>query len=170
MRERIERFVLLPFTAGCISESSIAVGLQHAKRSKMDTGSTPTREKDEDGEEYEEDEESLTGENLKSPPSLLAIPRFQKLFKNFKNFSQSFVYKDELEDTEMGMEIGLPTDVKHVTHISLDGCASSILSKGWNNLINPDTTNLPSFSSTPLQLAMGKNAENPTIRSMLETK
>lgn len=80
------------------------------------------------------------------------------------------VYKDELEDTEMGMEIGLPTDVKHVTHIGLDGCASSILSKGWNNLTNPDTTNLPSFSSTPLQLAMANNAENPTIRSLLETK
>lgn len=40
------------------------------------------------------------------------------------------VYKDELEDADMGMEIGLPTDVKHVTHIGLDGCASSILSKG----------------------------------------
>lgn len=38
----MERFVLLPFTAGCISESSIAVGLQQAKRSKMDTSSTPT--------------------------------------------------------------------------------------------------------------------------------
>ncbi|XP_042017033.1 CRIB domain-containing protein RIC4-like isoform X2 [Salvia splendens] len=203
MRDRMERFVLLPFTAGCISESSIAVGLQQAKRSKMDMGSTPTSktpfhrptfnppssytvcvylsrvltscfdhegEKDEDEEQYEEDEESLSGESLKSPPSLLAIPRFQKLFKNLKNFSQSFVYKDELEDTEMGMEIGLPTDVKHVTHIGLDGCASSILSKGWNNLTNPDMTNLPSFSSTPLQLAMAKNAENPTIRSLLETK
>lgn len=44
----------------------------------------------EEEEEYEEDEESLSGENLKSPSSLLAIPRFQKLFKNFKNFSQSF--------------------------------------------------------------------------------
>lgn len=119
----MERFVLLPFAAGCISESSIAVGLQQAKRSKIDTGSTPTSEtpfhrptfnppssytvyvylsrvltscfdhegeKDEDEEQYEEDEESLSGENLKSPPSLLAIPRFQKLFKNFKNFSQSF--------------------------------------------------------------------------------
>lgn len=79
-------------------------------------------------------------------------------------------YKDELEDTEMGMEIGLPTDVKHVTHIGLDGCASSILSKGWNNLNKPNTTNLPSFPSTPLQLAMAKHADNPTIRSLLETK
>lgn len=77
------------------------------------------------------------------------------------------VYKDELEDPEMGMEIGLPTDVKHVTHIGLDGCASSILSKGWNNLTKTDMTNLPSFPSTPLQLAM---ADNPTVRSLLETK
>lgn len=40
------------------------------------------------------------------------------------------VYKDEREE-EMGMEIGLPTDVKHVSHIGLDGCTSSIFSKGW---------------------------------------
>ncbi|KAH6801603.1 hypothetical protein C2S51_033049 [Perilla frutescens var. frutescens] len=169
MRDRMEKFVLLPFTAGCISESSIAVGLQQAKRSKMDTGSTPTRTREEE-EEYEEDEESFSGENLKSPSSLLPLLRFQKLFKNFKNFSQSFAYKDEMEETEMGMEIGLPTDVKHVTHIGLDGCASSILSKGWNNLTEPDITNLPSFPSTPLQLAMATHADNPTVRSLLETK
>ncbi|KAK6137825.1 hypothetical protein DH2020_028428 [Rehmannia glutinosa] len=143
-RDRMERFVLLPFTAGCISESSIAVGLQQDKRSKLDSNSTPT------------------SENLKSPLSLLALPRFQKLFKNFKNFSQSFVYKDELEETEMGIEIGFPTDVKHVTHIGLDGCASSILSKSWNNepeMINP-----------PLELAMAKRADKPSFRSLLETK
>ncbi|KAL8517798.1 hypothetical protein ACS0TY_009206 [Phlomoides rotata] len=161
MRDRMEKFVLLPFTAGCISESSIAVGLQQAKRPKQDAASTPTREKE------EEDEESSLDENLKSPSSLLALPRFQKLLKNFKNFSQSFVYKDELEETDTGMEIGLPTDVKHVTHIGLDGCASSILSKRWDILSEPEITNLPSFPLTPFELAM---ATRPTMRSLLETK
>lgn len=74
------------------------------------------------------------------------------------------VYKDELEGADMGMEIGSPTDVKHVTHIGLDGCASSILSEGWNNLTKTDITNLPPFPSTPLQHAM---AGNPSIRGLL---
>ncbi|PIM98675.1 hypothetical protein CDL12_28849 [Handroanthus impetiginosus] len=174
MRDRMEKFVLLPFTAGCISESSIAVGLHQAKRSKMDTSSTPTRtregEKEEEEEEHEDDEESLSGENLKSPSSQSSLPRFQKLFKNFKNFSQLFVYKDELEETEMGMDIGFPTDVKHVTHIGLDGCASSILSKGWDDLNDPEMINLSSFPSLPLEHAMATNADKPSVRSLLETK
>lgn len=50
------------------------------------------------------------------------------------------VYKDEME--EMDMEIGCPTDVKHVTHIGLDGSASAATSdpiKGtWDgDLVSP---------------------------------
>lgn len=41
-------------------------------------------------EEYEDDEENLSGDNLNSTLSLLAVPKFQRLFKNFKNFSQLF--------------------------------------------------------------------------------
>lgn len=47
------------------------------------------------------------------------------------------MYKDdEIEENEddIGMEIGFPTDVKHVTHIGIDGTATSILTKGWDNL------------------------------------
>lgn len=80
------------------------------------------------------------------------------------------VYKDELEETEMGMDIGFPTDVKHVTHIGLDGCGSSILSKGWNNLNEPEMKNLSSFSLTPLELAMATHADTSSFRSLLETK
>ncbi|KAL0403368.1 UNVERIFIED_CONTAM: CRIB domain-containing protein RIC4 [Sesamum radiatum] len=157
----MERFVLLPFTVGCISESSIAVGLQQQpKLSKLvDANTTPTRTRG--GEKEDEDEEtSSTGENLKSPSNISALPKFQKLFKNFKNFSNLFVDKDELEEQEMVMEIGFPTDVKHVTHIGLDGCASSILSKGWNNLDEP-------FPSPPLELSMG---DQLTMRTLLQTK
>ncbi|KAK4436115.1 CRIB domain-containing protein RIC4 [Sesamum alatum] len=157
MRDRMERFVLLPFTVGCISESSIAVGLQQPKISKLvNANTTPTRTRGGDKED-EDEETSSTGDNLKSPLSLSALPRFQKLFKNFSNL---FVDKDDLEEQEMGIEIGFPTDVKHVTHIGLDGCASSILSKDWNNLNGP-------FPSTPLKVAM---ADELTMRSLLQTK
>lgn len=42
MRQRMERLVILPFSAGCISEASVAVGLPHPRRSKPDTNSPPT--------------------------------------------------------------------------------------------------------------------------------
>ncbi|KAL3650120.1 CRIB domain-containing protein [Castilleja foliolosa] len=169
----MEKFVLLTFTAGCMSESSIAVGQQQAKRSKLDTNLIPTsKEEEEEGHGEQDDEESLSGENLKSPSSLLALLKFQKLFKNFKNFSQSFAYKDDEleEEEELGIEIGFPTDVKHVTHIGLDSCASSILSKSWDHEHN-QTIKVPPFPLSPLELAMVKHTtENPTFRSLLETK
>ena len=50
-----------------------------------------TPEDDKEGEEEsEDDEESLSDDNLKSPSGLLAAPKIQKLFKNFKNLSQLF--------------------------------------------------------------------------------
>lgn len=36
MRDRMERLVVLPFSVGCISESSVAVAVQRPRRSKSD--------------------------------------------------------------------------------------------------------------------------------------
>jgi hypothetical protein len=38
---------------------------------------------------------------------------------------------------EREMEIGCPTDVKHVTHIGLDGSTTTNPVKGWENLKAP---------------------------------
>ncbi|XP_059309557.1 CRIB domain-containing protein RIC4-like [Lycium ferocissimum] len=158
MRYRMERFVLLPFSVGCISESSVAIGhqQQNHKSSCPEPILTPTRSQKEGKEEEEDDEKSLEGE-MKSPLGLMALPKFQRLFKNFKNFSQLFVDKDEMEEEEedeMGMEIGLPTDVKHVTHIGMDGgAATSILNStrtNWDyhlNLKSPNHDLLTKFPS-----------------------
>ncbi|MCE2055289.1 rop-interactive crib motif-containing protein 4 [Datura stramonium] len=141
----MERFVLLPFSVGCISESSVAIGhhqqqQQHKSSSLHQLNLTPIKSPK---EEKEDDEKNLEGENLKSPLGLTALPKFQRLFKNFKNLSHLFVDKDEIEEEEeeMGMEIGLPTDVKHVAHIGIDGATTttttSILRTNWdyhNNL------------------------------------
>ncbi|KAL3520533.1 hypothetical protein ACH5RR_018682 [Cinchona calisaya] len=159
MRDRIERFVLLPFTMGCVSESSIAVGKRFLDRPYNVANSTPTRIRDDDKEEeeeHEDDEESLSDDNnLKSPLGLLAVPKYQRLFKNIKNLSQLFIYKhDEMEEDDLGMEIGLPTDVKHVTHIGIDGSATSILSKGWGNLKSPDFPARPSVRFQPSASAL----------------
>ncbi|KAH6757865.1 hypothetical protein C2S52_023248 [Perilla frutescens var. hirtella] len=144
MKDRLERFVFLPFTAGCISESSIPVVVQNTKRSKK---GKHEKEKEDEEEGCSDDEETLSGQNQKT-----TLPRFQKLYKNFKNMSRLFVYKDEME-AEMEIEIGLPTDVKHVTHIGLDGCSSSIFSKGWNNLDEQELINLHSFPLSELELS-----------------
>ncbi|XP_009626539.1 CRIB domain-containing protein RIC4 [Nicotiana tabacum] len=150
MRDRMEKFVLLPFSVGCISESSVAIGQQyhHKRSSPHESNLTPTRSqegKDEE-EEQEEGEDDDRISSLKSPNlSLMSLPKFQRLFKNFKNLSHLFVDKDEMEDEEMmGMEIGVPTDVKHVTHIGIDGASTSILSRSWEHLKTPDFLTLSS--------------------------
>lgn len=48
------------------------------------------------------------------------------------------MYKEDLDEEEMDIEIGLPTDVKHVTHIGWDGCSLNsdhpMKGCGWDNL------------------------------------
>ncbi|XP_060209234.1 CRIB domain-containing protein RIC4-like isoform X1 [Lycium barbarum] len=151
MRDRMEKFVLLPFSVGCISESSVAIGPPHHKiKSSPEVHLTPTKDQQEREEEEEEDDKILEGENLKS---LMALPRFQRLLKNFKNLSHLFVEKDEMEE-EMGIEIGSPTDVKHVTHIGIDGAATSILSRSWEHLKTPDFLTLSSFPFSHSTISM----------------
>ncbi|BAT83532.1 hypothetical protein LR48_Vigan03g040300 [Vigna angularis] len=141
MRQRMERLVILPFSAGCISEASVAVGVPHTRRSKPYTNPSPPSIK---GAKGVEDSETLSGENMKNNLS----NGFNRLFKGFKNFSQLFVEKDEYEEVEIDMEIGCPTDVQHVTHIGWDGIATSNDPiKGWDPLIPPQLLSLSSQSS-----------------------
>ncbi|KAK7295182.1 hypothetical protein RJT34_18087 [Clitoria ternatea] len=154
MRQRMERLVILPFSAGCISEASVAVGVPHPRRSsKQDTNTPPPsaiRSKD------VEDSEILSGESMKNSLRLLeVVPKpnlstsFNRLFKGFKNFSQLFVEKeDEFEEQEIDMEIGCPTDVQHVTHIGWDGIATSADPiRGLDSLIPPEFLSVSSQQS-----------------------
>ncbi|XP_050384285.1 CRIB domain-containing protein RIC4 [Argentina anserina] len=132
MRERMERFVLLPFTIGCVSESCIAVGAQQQpRRSKSDLNPSPIRRKEDEEDEEEERDSLSSGENMKNSFRSLTLSKpnisigIHRLFKGFKTVSQMFVYKDEMDEEDVDMEIGCPTDVKHVTHIGLDSPASA---------------------------------------------
>ncbi|XWS65142.1 hypothetical protein CRYUN_Cryun05aG0065800 [Craigia yunnanensis] len=161
MRDRMERFVILPFSVGCVSESSVAVAVQQPRRSKpADTNSTATRTR-------EEDEESLSSESMKYSLKFLPLPKpdistgFHRLFKRFKTLPQLFAYKEEMEDSEKDMEIGFPTDVKHVTHIGLDDSASTSPSMGssWDNLLSPHQLfTFPSVPSGQCELPMETQA------------
>ncbi|WOL04403.1 CRIB domain-containing protein RIC4 [Canna indica] len=98
---RMDRFLVLPFSTGCVSQSSVAVCEFQPKRSAQAeaVSSTPSG----DGTTQS------TGKQLKNS--------FQKLIKSL---SQYFVEEDE----EVEMEIGFPTDVQHVAHIGWDGFSS----------------------------------------------
>lgn len=85
-----------------------------------------------------------------------------------------------MDEGEAGMEIGCPTDIKHVTHIGLDGCATSILSKGWNNLTQPpdhedQSPNLPQNFSLQmpfeqLLMATQTDTDTPNIKTSLQNQ
>ncbi|XWS58833.1 hypothetical protein CRYUN_Cryun08bG0067900 [Craigia yunnanensis] len=170
MRDRTERFVILPFSVGCVSKSSVAVAVQQPRRSKpADTNSTATRTR-------EKDEESLSSESMKYSLKFLPLPKpdistgFHRLFKSFKTFSQLFAYKEETEESEKDMEIGFPTDVKHVTHIGLDGSASSSPSMGsWGNLFSPHDLftfpTVPSVHCEKLRMETQASAGSPLVQA-----
>ncbi|XP_031284267.1 CRIB domain-containing protein RIC4-like [Pistacia vera] len=177
MRDKMERFVLLPFSAGCISESSIAVGVQQQQQpSPPPRRSSSSKPAAAAGAEIhnssttaiknqEEDEESISSESMKG--SFRSLPNskpdlstgLNRLCKGLKNFSQFFAYKEE--EMEEEMEIGLPTDVMHVTHIGLDGCTTtttnnnqnqnnnnnnnSIKGSNWENIMAPGLLSLGQF-------------------------
>ncbi|KAB5529765.1 hypothetical protein DKX38_019846 [Salix brachista] len=137
MRDRMERLVLLPFSFGCVSES----------RAK------------------EEDEESSSStESMKNSLKFLALSKpnistgLHRLVKGFKNFPQLFEIKE--------MEIGSPTDVKHVTHIGWDAAApTSNPVHGWDNLISPELLSLQSETLRQFELAIAAQATSPLVRA-----
>lgn len=67
------------------------------------------------------------------------------------------MYKEEIEEVEM--EIGYPTDVKHVTHIGLDGSTKiNPMIKGWDNSKEQDLLSFPSISIQQFELPMASQA------------
>ncbi|KAJ3708594.1 hypothetical protein LUZ61_012299 [Rhynchospora tenuis] len=121
MRDRrIDRFVILPFSVGCVSQSSVAVVDTRSKKVQGDPN-------DQAGEP-----EIIADEKSKGGASLIATG-FQRVVKSFKNFSSQLFQGYGEEEEEMEMEIGLPTDVQHVAHIGWDGLANNNFTKTWMN-------------------------------------
>lgn len=61
---------------------------------------------------------------------------------------------------EREIEIGFPTDVKHVTHIGWDGSNSTNPVRGWENLKTPEILSFPSISLRQFELAMAAQVEH----------
>ncbi|KAI3797731.1 hypothetical protein L1987_32994 [Smallanthus sonchifolius] len=133
MKDRMERLVAFPFVTGCVSAASVAVCVQHGRRSKEDIDPShmvcrsfgiPKDQKDEEGAPTSSDnmmKSSFRFTSLSKPNVSIGL---QRLTKSIKSLSQSLVFKDDME-MEMEMEIGLPTDVKHVAHVGFDGSVNS---------------------------------------------
>ncbi|XP_048333922.2 CRIB domain-containing protein RIC4 [Ziziphus jujuba] len=162
----VERFVILPFAIGCSSDSSIALRTKNGIKAKK-TKSEPnpplirTREKEETS--------SSKLVKVKNSFSFLALPKpnisngMHRLIRSIKSFSQLFVYKEEIEEIEKEIDIGFPTDVKHVTHIGLDGSATTNPIRGWENLNAPELLSFPSISFKQFELAMAAQSQQPLV-------
>ncbi|KAI7725122.1 hypothetical protein M8C21_005154 [Ambrosia artemisiifolia] len=125
MKDRIERLIIFPFTAGCVSSSSVSVCLQHGKRPKEDIKSANTvcrsMEVVKEAKDTGNDEMVKDLSKFPTPSKPNIYIGFHRITRTIRSLSQSLVFKEVIEDQEMEMEIGLPTDVKHVTHIGFDG-------------------------------------------------
>ncbi|XAR67418.1 hypothetical protein NMG60_11002174 [Bertholletia excelsa] len=164
MKDRMERLVVLPFSVGCVSQASVEVGTGQPKKPKTEPkppAATRSKEREEGSPELK----------TKNSWNFLAVPKpkisngINRLVKSFKSFSQLFVYKEEeIEEMEVEMEIGFPTDVKHVTHIGWDGTATTNPIKGWENLTTPEILSFPSISLRQFEFAMASQADHPPMR------
>ncbi|KAA8531375.1 hypothetical protein F0562_006084 [Nyssa sinensis] len=160
MKDRMEKLVVLPFSTGCVSQNSVAVGAsQQPKKSKSESN-PPVKGR-------QEKEQSSSGVKMKNSWGFLALPKsnishgMHRLMRSFKKISELFVYKEETEEMEMEMEIGFPTDVMHVTHIGWDGTTTTNPVKGWENLKAPEILSFPAISLRQFELAMAAQAAGP---------
>nr|GME11353.1 CRIB domain-containing protein RIC4-like [Ipomoea batatas] len=158
MRYPIDKFVMFPFSVGCDSKLDVASTASHSKKKKKNSLASAFSE----AKERQEGEEggAASGERKRNVWGFPKAARL-KLIKGLKSLSQVFVYKEESEEEEeeKEMEIGFPTDVKHVTHIGWDGSTTVNPIKGWENLKAPEIVSFPStISIKEFELAMAAQA------------
>ncbi|XP_076904255.1 CRIB domain-containing protein RIC4-like [Bidens hawaiensis] len=134
MKDRLERLVAFPFSTGCVSAASVAVCVQHGRRPKEDTDSSqmacrsfglPKDQKDEEGALTSSDNMMKSSFRFTSLSKPIVSVGLQRLTKSIKSLSQSLVFKDEMDEVQMELEISLPTNVKHVAHVGFDGSVTS---------------------------------------------
>ncbi|KAH9610610.1 hypothetical protein KSS87_009855 [Heliosperma pusillum] len=158
------KFGVLSFAMGCVSQASVVVTEQRPRRRKLDLQSPALRSREDD---EDDDEESLSSESTRHSSRFLTLPRanlstgVNKLVKGFKSLSQLFIYEDEME--ELSMDIGCPTNVKHVAHIGWDNLASTNPFMKWDMDMDMDIDIQHSTPTpTPTLKHFGDASENDT--------
>ncbi|RWW28099.1 hypothetical protein BHE74_00043590 [Ensete ventricosum] len=162
------KFVVLPFSLGCVSQSSIAVGENRPRRAQADAPpATPagdsscsfscssslctmqicSSESCTDGEPGK----TRSSFMLRPPPRPNISAGFQKLIRSLKSLPQLFAVfeEEEEEEEEVVMEIGFPTDVQHVAHVGWDGF-HGVSAMNW--VKGPELLPFPSLSMRQLEV------------------
>ncbi|XP_030536508.2 CRIB domain-containing protein RIC4-like isoform X2 [Rhodamnia argentea] len=164
MKDRSERFMVLPFNISCASLSSVAVSTtcqEKQKTESLDVASIARRQNGEAGPSKERAKGSHGYPTLPKPNTNFGF--WHKLRKSIKGFTQLFVYREEeeMEEIDVELEIGYPTDVKHVTHIGLDGSTHTDPVKEWENINTPELLAFPSLSLKQFEFAMAARTNRP---------
>ncbi|KAJ9541526.1 hypothetical protein OSB04_028032 [Centaurea solstitialis] len=159
MRDLMERFLVLPFSMGCMSKSNAAgaVDLSQIKEQKPQPKQLVTRMQEGKGS---------SGMKLKNSWGFVTRRRSdisrgirRLILETLETFSRILTYK-EIEEIEL--EIGFPTDVKHVTHIGYDGSMTRnpVKDQNWDNMETPEILSFPSISLTQFQHAMAAQSHS----------
>ncbi|XP_061992835.1 CRIB domain-containing protein RIC4-like [Rosa rugosa] len=155
----MERFAVLPFGFGCTSHSSVDLGEATQPRKPKVRAAPPNPPPPESTDDGRTQGRSAVKNSFHflSQGKQHISSRMQRLIRSIKNFSQIFVFKEETEEKETEMEIGFPTDVKHVTHIGSDG--STTTNNNLNNFNSiaappPEVVSFPSISLEQFELVM----------------
>ncbi|XP_019427018.1 PREDICTED: CRIB domain-containing protein RIC4-like isoform X2 [Lupinus angustifolius] len=134
---RMKRLVVLPLSFGCASHSSVELGSPAGREGRTLMAKIKRRRP------------------FSSSSGFLALPKpriAERVHCIIKSLSQLFFYKEEDIEKETEMEIGYPTDVKHVTHIGLDGSTATNNVMGWDNLKAPEILSVSSILFNQFEL------------------
>eukprot|EP00252_Welwitschia_mirabilis_P006024 TRINITY_DN16695_c0_g1_i1.p1 TRINITY_DN16695_c0_g1~~TRINITY_DN16695_c0_g1_i1.p1 ORF type:complete len:225 (-),score=25.50 TRINITY_DN16695_c0_g1_i1:175-849(-) len=147
MRDRLEKLAIMPFSiSSCSTPSSIAIKDAGAKKQGSRPSASSKAKKSQvkcASEKTSLDaKKSLSKAAAEQPARSAAIESsafiisksqisntLQRLIKGFRALSQLFVYRVEEAEEEKELQIGFPTDVKHVAHIGWDGSSGTM--KSW---------------------------------------
>ncbi|CAL0300424.1 unnamed protein product [Lupinus luteus] len=143
---RMKRLVVLPLSFGCASHSSVEVDSPSG-------AIIPIRQAGREGRTLMA--KLKRRRPFSSSSGFLALPNPKiaaRVHCFIKSLSQLFFYKDEDIEKEREMEIGYPTDVKHVTHIGLDGSTATNNVMGWDNLKAPELLSVSSILFNQFEL------------------
>ncbi|KAK1411090.1 hypothetical protein QVD17_37634 [Tagetes erecta] len=156
MKDVMERFLVLPISMGCMSKSSTgAIESTKYKPQIPQPKHHVTRIQDGKRSSWEIVSRSSISRGI------------QRLILNtFQRFSRILKYRDVEEiEMEKELEIGYPTDVKHVTHIGYDGSMTTNPVKNWENIETPEINSFPSISLQQFEHAMAAQSNIPALVS-----
>ncbi|KAE9618609.1 hypothetical protein Lal_00047415 [Lupinus albus] len=144
---RMKKLVVLPLSFGCASHSSVELG-------SPSSAIIPIRKAGREGRTLMAKMKRRMPSSSSSGFLALSKPKIAAGVHCFiKSLSQLFFFKEEDIEKEIEMEIGYPTDVKHVTHIGLDGSTATNNVMGWDNLKAPELMSVSSILFNQFELS-----------------